>query len=121
MYDEQTHDRKNYFGFIFVTHIIHVQCTDGREIVRAAKDGRGIVWGGKRREGNCLGWQNTGEELSGVEKIVLILRSLKHCLVLLFMNHRPIPSRIIPLPSFYAINMFNLKYHHFLSKQVHKL
>ena len=65
MYDEQTHDRNIYFGFIFVTHIIPVQCTDGREIVRAAKDGRGIVWvakdgrgigwGGKIREGDCPG------------------------------------------------------------------
>jgi len=50
MYDEQTHDRNIYSDFIFVTHIIYVQCIDGW----------GIVRGGKKAKGEMSGWQKDG-------------------------------------------------------------
>jgi len=41
------------FYFIFVTHMIHVQCTAGRGIVRGCKKTeKGIVRGGKKTRGN---------------------------------------------------------------------
>ena len=36
MYDEKTNDRKIYFDCFFVTHMVHVQCTDGRGVDNGA-------------------------------------------------------------------------------------
>ena len=37
MYDKQTHDRKNYFDFIFLPHMIQAQCIDRKGIVQDGK------------------------------------------------------------------------------------
>jgi len=56
-----------------ITHMIHVQCTDGRGIVREEeKDGRGVVegvkFGEKDGRGIVQGGKKTGGELSRMGK-----------------------------------------------------
>jgi len=53
----------SFFPTFFVTHISHIQCTEGRGNVRVASKRWDLAWMGKRRDGICPVAKMTGGDL----------------------------------------------------------